>query len=371
MSSVGIVGASLCSALMFDQEAVVSNNHVAISRGANASLLIRTSMLRAVGSGFASAMRAGIATRAGMAVVGLPQVAVRSGASFGVAARWLNASRCVADEPVTETKRTERTMQRFWKEVYLRHVEPSDAEECFEIQLDKRSLRTPSGAVLRVPGDRPLLACLIAQEWDEQSQIVKPHSLPLTSLVARAIDGLLTYEERVEVAEYLLRYFDTDAVCFHESDPKMLVQLQHERWDPLVAWAEQYFQMKINVARDSLHLEQPAESRQRIGALLRNMEPLDLAATERAVITTKSMVIGLALAHRHLEAEQAALAAEVETASQASSWGAVEDSHDVDHAELRRQLASVACAQVTTEPELVSRFAEVVRRRGGKLCVAN
>ena len=95
------------------------------------------------------------------------------------------------------------------------------------------------------------------------------------------------------------------------------------------------------------------------------MQPLDLASLERAVMTSKSMIIGLALIHRHIEAEQAALAAEVETASQVAAWGAIDDTHDVDHAELRRQLASVACAQVTTEPELVERFLEVLRRRGG------
>jgi len=77
------------------------------------------------------------------------------------------------------------------------------------------------------------------------------------------------------------------------------------------------------------------------------------------------MIIGLALIHRYIEAEQAALAAEVETASQVAAWGVIDDSHDVDHAELRRQLASVACAQVSTEPELVEKFLQVLKKHDG------
>ena len=54
-------------------------------------------------------------------------------------------------------------------------------------------------------------------------------------------------------------------------------------------------------------------------------------------------------------------------ASQASAWGAVDDSHDVDHAELRRQLASAACAMVRTDEAQVRKFVQVLEARGNKL----
>lgn len=296
----------------------------------------------------------------------MPWASVRLGA-----VRALHGSPAHFEKPklppsVSEAKRTEKTMKRFWKDVFLAYEEASMSnDEHFQIQLDKRSVRTPGGAVLRVPGDRPLLACLIAQEWDEQSQVVKPHSLPLTSLVARAIDGLSQDATREEAESLLLRYFDTDAVCYHETKPAKLVQMQEERWAPLIEWAKTYFQIPIVPAQGTLLHAQAPEARDKIARVMAGIEPLDLAALERAVMTSKSMIIGMALVHRHIEAEQAALAAEVETATQASMWGAIDDSHDVDHAELRRQLASVACAQVITEPELVERFVKVLRERKG------
>lgn len=48
-------------------------------------------------------------------------------------------------------------------------------------------------------------------------------------------------------------------------------------------------------------------------------------AMERATYATKSFLIALALVKRHLTVEQAALAAQVEVASQIERWGEVED----------------------------------------------
>lgn len=61
---------------------------------------------------------------------------------------------------------------------------------------------------------------------------------------------------------------------------------------------------------------------------------------------TKSFLISVALVSGHLNVQQAAAAAEVEVQSQINRWGSVEDSHDVDQAEMRRTLGSVAIATV-------------------------
>jgi len=50
----------------------------------------------------------------------------------------------------------------------------------------------------------------------------------------------------------------------------------------------------------------------------------------------------LAMAKHRLNAEQAAQAALVEVQSQIQRWGEVEDTHDVDYRDIRRQLASAA-----------------------------
>lgn len=46
---------------------------------------------------------------------------------------------------------------------------------------------------------------------------------------------------------------------------------------------------------------------------------------ERVTYVTKSFLVALALVKRHMTAERAALAAQVEVASQIERWGEVED----------------------------------------------
>jgi len=61
----------------------------------------------------------------------------------------------------------------------------------------------------------------------------------------------------------------------------------------------------------------------------------------RAVYSTKSFIIALALVKGRITAEEAGLASRVEVQSQINRWGEVEDTHDVDYRDIRHQLATV------------------------------
>jgi chaperone required for assembly of F1-ATPase len=64
---------------------------------------------------------------------------------------------------------------------------------------------------------------------------------------------------------------------------------------------------------------------------------------ERAVTSTKSFCIALALMERQLSVQGAARAARVEALAQIQRWGSVEDTHDVEVEDMHRQLASALC----------------------------
>lgn len=50
----------------------------------------------------------------------------------------------------------------------------------FEINLDKRKLKTPNGKVFRVPSEP--LALAVATEWNAQDKLVKRHSMHLVCI---------------------------------------------------------------------------------------------------------------------------------------------------------------------------------------------
>lgn len=148
---------------------------------------------------------------------------------------------------------------------------------------------------------------------------------------------------------------------FHESEPKALVRLQSQHWDPLLDWVSSRFGVRPTVAHDTLVASQPAELIDALRAHLLSLSPLQLAALERALHLTKSIYLSLALVDAQasqakdgeaappgLDVEGAMHAAWVETRAQIETWGEVEDSHDVGWAELGRELGAVKMAVAAT-----------------------
>lgn len=121
-----------------------------------------------------------------------------------------SSSSCTLEEATLN--RAERLKSRFWKSVSLQP--PTSSSDGFQILLDNRSIRTPSGQPIVIPKERELLATCIAQEWSEQKQVLKPHTLPLTSLAARALEGCRDAGERKGIQGGLIRYLENETVWY-------------------------------------------------------------------------------------------------------------------------------------------------------------
>ncbi|KAF8803505.1 ATP12-domain-containing protein [Phlegmacium glaucopus] len=253
--------------------------------------------------------------------------------------RWQSTTTQTHDgPPVTDTNRAEATQKRFWKEVGIERRGDS-----LTVTLDKRALKTPAGQTLLLPLNKTLPAALIAAEWDHQEILLKPHALPMTSIVSRALDAMKDDKTRAEVREALLKYLDTDTICFFHNNPEPLERLQTKHWTPLLNWARKNFDVEFNISESILSAAQPIATREKLRKVMESFDQWEMAAMERATYGSKSLIIALALIQNHLTVEEAALAATVEVNSQIERWGEVEDTHDVDYHDVRRQLGSAAC----------------------------
>jgi ATP synthase F1 complex assembly factor 2 len=74
----------------------------------------------------------------------------------------------------------EAQLRRFWKTVGIQPL-PLKNPTSYLITLDGRPLKTPSGKKLEVPAERKVLALLIANEWENQKEIMKVSGLPMVS----------------------------------------------------------------------------------------------------------------------------------------------------------------------------------------------
>jgi ATP synthase F1 complex assembly factor 2 len=72
---------------------------------------------------------------------------------------------------------TEATTRRFWKSASV-----GRREDAYTVFLDHRVLKTPSGNPVLVPLQKPLVAALVAAEWENQETLTKPHALPMVRM---------------------------------------------------------------------------------------------------------------------------------------------------------------------------------------------
>lgn len=259
------------------------------------------------------------------------------------------------------------------------------APEGLQIFLDSRPVRTPSKAILTIPHNKHQLATAIALEWDllvNAQQALKHHYIPLTSLASRALDIQRADAEgkpevREAIVKMLMRYFDTDTLlCWapersihdapqlelRENKTETLRELQMRVAEPIMAYlsGNVWPGVKIEPILDEASIlpkSQPEQTKQIVRGWLTGLPAFELAGLERAVLGSKSLLVGVRLLvewsqeFRHLREddaaserfgiEQAAEASSAEVRWQTEMWGEVEDTHDVEKEDLRRQLGSV------------------------------
>ncbi|KAF3907909.1 hypothetical protein ABW21_db0202572 [Orbilia brochopaga] len=273
--------------------------------------------------------------------------------------------------------------ERFWQDVHLKLV-----DDRYQIHLDARPVKTPSKHTLSVPTSKPLLAYALQLEWvlmRTSKEALKPHFIPLTSLASRALDleeaekggGKVEVEAadgeeklkgtREQIVDFVMGYLDTDTVLMisptrggHLAAPgeKQLRDMQLDAAHDMIDWAKTNIPVPDGegglefLLSDGDYGLMPNSQSDRTKGVLRKMiseySPWELVGLERAVILSKSLLVGLRLVMENKkyhsirwDVEEAAKACNLETDFQVEQWGLVEDTHDVNNVDLRRGLGSV------------------------------
>ncbi|GMM37126.1 ATP synthase complex assembly protein [Saccharomycopsis crataegensis] len=287
------------------------------------------------------------------------------GRSFAVATKGVT----VETNLKTETNRLEKTLQKFWEKIT---VENDGAE--ISVKMDGKCLRTPLGNEIILPKSKPILAELIALEWRNLPNLsIKPHQVPLTSITARAIDlklannadaeGKAKIGNRQHISEELLRYLDTDTLLIFSPADEFEGALRAEQdklYKPLMSEVEELLtslhpekeEIKLSFLDCEVHgIRSNKQSEATKIAAQKFMDSLDVysfVAFEKAVMSSKSFICGMytvmlsreADGQMRLELDNIIRASNLETIYQTERWGEVEDTHDVDKEDIKRNLTS-------------------------------
>ncbi|SDH05446.1 ATP12 family protein [Roseospirillum parvum] len=204
------------------------------------------------------------------------------------------------------------------------------------VMLDRRPLSTPARAALVLPS--AALAGALAEEWQAQGPRPAPATMPLTRLAFTAVDRVGPGRDQVEAS--LLSHVDGDQICYPAERPAALAAAQTAHWQPLRDWAMQALDAPLAVAGGVMPVAQPPAVGQAFGAALKRLDGWRLTAVQEVAGITGSLVLALALAHRHLDVAGVCAAAHLDERHQMADWG--EDAEALDR--LARAEADIAAA---------------------------
>lgn len=175
--------------------------------------------------------------------------------------------------------------KRFWKEAV---VVPE--EDGFAIKLDGRSVKTPAKCALIVPTEA--MAIAIAAEWQAQDGVIKPNTMPATKTANAAIDKVTV--QHAEVADMLAAYGDADLLCYRAEAPETLVARQSELWDPMLDWAAETLDVRLQSRKGVIHSPQDATELVKLSVRTHALNAFELAAFHDLVSLSGSLVLGFA-----------------------------------------------------------------------------
>ncbi len=194
-----------------------------------------------------------------------------------------------------------------------------------EPQADGVAL-TLDGRPARTPGKRPLvmpvgaLADAVAEEWRAQVEFIDPTAMPATRVANTTIDGVA--DNMADVRDEILKYAQSDLICYRADKPEALCNRQTEAWDPVIEWIERTFGEKPVLAGGIVHVEQPHGLIDVIaGSRLGELDPFTLNGLYTVTVLTGSAFLALAVHASFLDPCTAWSAAHVDEDWQIEQWG--------------------------------------------------
>lgn len=203
------------------------------------------------------------------------------------------------------------------KRVYKSVSVGEGAGGAFAVLLDGRPALTPLRTQLATPSRA--LAEAVAAEWDAQDPHVEPETMPLTRLLATALDRVAP--QREAVIDSLLSYVDADSICYRASHPADLRARQNAIWQPVVDWILNEHAITLTSVEGLMPAAQAPQVAVALRQVLSTMDNTALTAFQAAAAHTSSLALALTLVRRRLSAADVFTAAFVDEMYQIEKWG--------------------------------------------------
>ena len=227
-------------------------------------------------------------------------------------------------------KKAARSLQKkeLRKRVYS-EVSVTETDNGFGIALDGRPLNTPGRFPLTTASKS--LAEAVALEWNSQEENIDPASMPLSKLLNTSLDRVAP--NRGAITAELLRYVDTDLLCYRVDSPESLAERQGVVWQPILDWLTATHGVTLQTGSGLMPLKQPEDAADKMELAISVCDDVTLTAVQAAAALTGSLALSLALAGRKLSGQETFAASQLDETWQMEKWG-----EDFEAAARRAQL---------------------------------
>jgi chaperone required for assembly of F1-ATPase len=135
------------------------------------------------------------------------------------------------------------------------------------------------------------LADSIVLEWADQSENIDPDTMPLTQILTTQIDRI---QERKNVTEKLMRYLDSDLVCYWTKEPPELLKQEKEIWGRWVKWFDEHFEVPLYTTKKIESIKQDPEAHKRVWNYIEALDDSYFTILHIVTALTGSIILGLA-----------------------------------------------------------------------------
>ncbi|KYM78051.1 PREDICTED: ATP synthase mitochondrial F1 complex assembly factor 2 [Atta cephalotes] len=224
------------------------------------------------------------------------------------------------------------TVKRFYRRTNI-----LSSGDKFEVTLDQRKLKTPQGRIFEV-NNKPL-ALAVAAEWDAQKETIDRGSMHLTSLCNTVLDNPYN-RTKIDLVNHMVNCLEMDTILFYSSEVDELYQLQIEKWEPIVHWFCEDYNVEIMRTQS---IQTPTVSIETKAALTRHLLSYNFNSIYGLVYAMdglKSVILTLATAARVINIPEAVSLSRLEEEHQISHWGNVEWHHEYGKQDLQARLSA-------------------------------
>ena len=75
----------------------------------------------------------------------------------------------------------------------------------------------------------------------------------------------------------MIRFLDTDSICYQQDFPESIVVAQNKQWQPILNWVREEYGLDIKVSQGITYVQQDDEVKGKLREIVSDMTDIELA----------------------------------------------------------------------------------------------